>query len=304
VNFLEIRQRIAEEMGIASNDTTTDPNATVENKLKEWVNSRYRVLSGKKSWNWLIADSIIQTETEITTGTVSITQDSASITFSSGPTNSVTDWWIQFDDTDDWYFISAHTAASTSATLTSVFLGPTNGTSGYTLRKVYYALPTTVHKILNIRQTRDDRTVDYITPRKFDRFVADRTRSGEPEFYTITGLDSNNQYRMEFYPVPDVRMNLTMRAYKIATEMSADSDTPLIPPQFHEFLVWDVLATYGYLFLDDDRIVRALGIANQLLKDMKANEVTTERISTRVPFDIEILDGNRLDRLDLPVTEV
>jgi len=70
MTFLEVRQRIAEIIGVDSTDTTTDANATMVNKLKEWVNSRYRAICGSRAWNFLIKDAIIQTTTEITTGTV------------------------------------------------------------------------------------------------------------------------------------------------------------------------------------------------------------------------------------------
>lgn len=302
MTFLEIRQRIAEIIGVDSADTTADANATMVNKLKEWVNSRYRALAAKRSWNWLIKDSIIQTTTEITTGTVTATLASTTITFTSGPAASVAGWFIQFSDSDDWYQISTHTAAATTAVLTAAYLGTTSSTLTYTLRKVYYVLPTDTGKILNIRQTRDDISLQYIPPRQLDSIIPDRTRTGEPEYYTISGVDSSRQYKVEFYPVPNVSMNLNVRYYQVVAELSSDSDVPIIPEGLHDFLVWDTLGTYGFMFLDDTRISAAQAMANKLFDDMVKNDIATEDIPVRTPYDVDLTNQkNWLGRQDLPI---
>lgn len=308
MTFLEIRQRVAEILGVDSTDTTTDANATMVNKLKEWVNARYRYLAGRRSWNWRLQDTIIQTVEEITTGTVTATNASTTITFSSGPTPSVAKWFIQFSDTDDWYEITSHTAAATTAVLANAYLGTTSSTLTYTLRKVYYSLPSTVGKILNAKQTRDDVSLRYISPRQIDYFVPDRTQVGEPQYYSITGLDqtiaatADQKYRVEFYPVPNDTMNINFRHYAIPAELSADGDIPIFPAEFHEFLVWDVLGSYGFMFLDDTRISAAKAEAADIFKEMKANDVATENVAVRQPFDVDL--GNVqsiLNRTDLPI---
>jgi len=235
MTFLETRQRIAEILGVDSTDTTSDANATMINKLKEWVNARYRAISGSRTWNWLIKDSITQTVVEITTGTVTATTDSTTITFSSAPAVSVAQWYIQFSDSNDWYQISTHTAAVTTAVLANVFVGTTSSTLTYTLRKVYYSLPTDVSSVLDIKQARDGISLQYISARQLDYLVARRPRTGEPQYYSIVGLDptvaatATKQYRVEFYPSPNLRMNLNVRYYHVVAELSADTDVPFTP---------------------------------------------------------------------------
>lgn len=302
MTFLEIRQRVAEIIGVDSTSTTTDANATMVNKLKEWVNARYRVICASRKWNWLLKDGIVQTTTEITTGTVTATTDVTTITFSSGPTPSVAGWFIQFSDSEDWYLISAHTATQTGATLANAFLGTTSSTLTYTLRKVYYTLPSDIGAILSVKQTRDDVKLRYISPRQLDNLIPDRDRTGEPEFYSIVGLDSSQLYKVEFYPVPNVRMNIIVRYYQVAAEMSADGDTPLIPEAFDEILVWDTLATYGFTWLDDTRLSSALAERNRLWDAMIKNDIQTENIAVRMPFDVAVVDSsNILRQVDLPI---
>jgi hypothetical protein len=303
MTFLKIRKRIAEEMGVAYDDTSTDANDTMATKIKEWINNRYAYLAGRRSWNWLITDQIIQTSAQITTGTVTATLANTTITFSSAPAVSVAGWWIQFSDSKDWYIISTHTAGVATAVLTKAYLGTTSSTLTYTLRKVYYALPSNVHKIMNLRQTRDNTTLRYLPPRIFDRCAADRTRVSNPLFYTVLGLDSSNLYRMEFYPVPVVAMNVAMRAYVVPTALSADGDVPLTPEAYHEYLVWDVLATYAYTHEDDTRRKQAQDIRDEIYAAMLANDTAGENIPQRAPFDVDLGSSSTgwLSQIRLPI---
>ena len=307
MTFLEIRQRIAELMGLSSVDTTEDANDTIEDKLKAWVNTRYKVLSARRSWNWLISDSILQTVADITTGTVTATNAVTTITFSSGPVNSVTGYFIQFSDTTDWYEISTHTAASTTAVLTVPYLGVTSAVLTYTLRKLYYALPTDTGKILDVRQSRLWNTrLKYVPVRLLDQYLVYRNSTAtRPIWYSIVGLDSNSQYKMEIFPVPTSAMNLNLRRYKVVTDLSNDSDVPIIPEAFHDILVWDVLKTYGFTFLDDTRISSAKAEYNELFSEMVHNDVAAENIPIRLPYDVSGTgyESEWLSRYALPVTQ-
>jgi hypothetical protein len=284
MTYLALRKRIAELCGLSYSEATTDPNDDISTKIGSWVNNRYKLLAGRRSWNWRIKDTIIQLETQITTGTVTATNASTTITFTSGPAVSVANYWIKFSDSEDWYIISAHTAASTTATLTKAYLG-TTGSKTYTLRRVYYPLPTDIGKILTVRQTRTDAKLTYLPVRLVDEVVPDRTITGTPLYYTIAGLDSSNQFRIEFYPITDAAMNLSIRYYSLPVAMSATTDVPIFPEEFHDFLVWDVLATYGYIFTDDKRITEAKEERKSIYAEMVLNDVTGEAVPRRRPFD-------------------
>lgn len=302
MTFLQIRQRIAELMGLDSSDVTPDNNATIQDKLKAWVNARYKSLCARRAWNWLIKDFTLQTVTEVTTGTVTATQGSTTITFSVGPTLSAAGWFIKFSSASDWYEIDTHTAASTTAVLKVPYLYTTSSTLTYNLRKVYYALPSDISRIYDIRQTVQRNKLKYLSQREIDTYVPDRTRYGSPSYYSIAGLDSNNQFKAEFYPVPNTALNLNGRYYKIVSDLSADTDTPLIPEAYHEILVWEVLGTYGYLFLDDTRVSFAKAEANNLYQQMVRSDIDTENVASRQPFDVDFSTKDwMLRRLDLPI---
>lgn len=304
MTFLEIKQRVAEALGISSADTTADANATIAAKLTEWVNARYRYICGKKSWNWMVKDSIIQTVVDVTAGTVEATNGDATITFSTGPTLSAAGWFIQFSSSSDWYEISTHTAAATEAEMTVPYLGTTSSSLTYTLRKVYYALPSDTGKILDIRRSRVWRSgLKYIPIRLLDKYAIDRNQTGTPTYYSIIGIDSSRQYKMVMFPSPNEAINLNLRRYCVAAELSADGDVPIIPEAFHDLLVWDVLGTYGYNFLDDTRLSAAKAEANRLMEDLEKADVAAEDIPVRESFDghTSSSDTAWLTRMDLPI---
>ncbi len=303
MTFLQIRQRVAELMGLSSADITPDANATMQDKLKAWVNNRYKILSAKRSWNWLVKDSIVQTTPDVTTGTVTATNGSTSLTFSSAivPTD-VQGYFIQLQDTTDWYELSS-TSSTTTAEMDVPFLGITSSTLTFTLRKFYYLLPADTGKILDVSQHRIWNTaLKFISARILDQYLAYRQQSNRPRYYTIIGINSNRQYKMELFPYPNTAMNLNVRRYQVVTDMSADTDVPVIPEAYHEILVWDVLATYGYTFLDDTRLSSAKAQFNELYKDMIHNDVATENIPVRLAYDVDLSGFNNvLGQYNLPV---
>ncbi len=303
MTFLQIRQRIAEMMGVDSTDTTADNNDTMSAKLKAWVNARYLSLCGKRSWNFLIKDSIIQTIADITTGTVTATNASASLIFTNAIVPaSVAGYFIQFSDTTDWYELTS-TADTTHAIMTVPFLGITSSTLTFIIRKVYYALPAATSKILNVSQHRVwNTTLKYVPARILDQYLAYRQATNRPRYYSISGIDSSRQYKMQVFPSPNLAMNLNVRYYQTVTALSSDSDVPVLPEAYHEILVWDVLATYGYMFLDDTRISAAKAEFNELFDQMKANNVDTEGAPVRLAFDVDLSGFNNvLGQYNLPV---
>jgi hypothetical protein len=281
MDYQDLQSRVAEMLGLPDDDTE------YLTKIKAWINESYKAISGLDQWPWLLKNDVIQTVVEINTGTVDVTNGSTSITFSSAPTPSVQDdWRIQFAETDDWYDISAHTAGATGATLADKFLGTTNATSKYTLRKVYYSLPSDFGKMMSVRQAITDVKLQPVDLRIWDDQIPDPTRVASPVWYLIIGQDSSQNYRITFHPIPDDEINIDIRYYQTVSDLSANDDEPLLPDQFRPILVFDVLSKYGYLFLDDDRIQTASALRDKFMKDLKGHGwPTPDHTVKKVPWD-------------------
>ena len=264
MTFLELRQRVAELAGLDRTQTETDT------RVKEWVNQTYQDVSSFYNWPWLVKRSVIQTLPDITTGTVAVTNDSTAITFSSAPSISVQDQFqIQITDDTNWYNISSHTAASTSATLDVPYLGTTNGTAGYKLRKVVYSLPSSLDRVMFIRQTDSDTKLNEIDPVTFFNQIPDPNTTGSARNYYFQGLDTNQNWQIGLFPIPDAEINLLVWYFKKITEMTSDSESPDIPTKFHNILVFGALSLYGYDFIDDTRLQSADRKFAKLLSEMR-----------------------------------
>jgi len=105
-----------------------------------------------ENWHWLKKDDIgvLTMQPSIKTGTVSVTNGSASITFSDAPApaidTSMQEWFFKVDNHPDVFEISSNDLA-TAQTLESVYTGPTDGTATYRMWKAIYPLASDVVKI-------------------------------------------------------------------------------------------------------------------------------------------------------------
>lgn len=264
MTFLELRQRVAELAGIDQTQTDTDT------RIKEWINQAYQEVSSFYNWPWLTKRGTIQTLPDITTGTVSVANNSTSITFSSAPSISVQDQFqFQVAEDTDWYNITTHIASNTAATLDVPYLGTTNGTASYKVRKVVYSLPSDLDRLMFMRQTDGDRKLDEVEPRTFFQNIPDPNTTSSPSVYYFQGLDTSQNWQIGLFPIPDSEINLLFWYFKEITEMTADGESPDIPPKFHNSLVFGALALYGYDFIDDTRLQNAERKFVKILDEMR-----------------------------------
>lgn len=266
MTFATLKARIAGETGL---DTTTD--ATV---LGAWANTAYKSILGQFRWPWLLKNSIIQTVADITTGTVSVNAGATSGTFSSAPAVSVANqYMIQFPTvSDDWYLISAHTAATTSFTLANPFVGTSNLVAGtYICRKVYYSFPSDCDGIIGLRQVQTYTDLLAVDIRTFDHYLPDPIATGTPQVFALAGYDTSKNWQAVLYPTPTSVINLQCRYYQMPADMSADGDLPLLPEKFHDLIVFLALFNYGHPYIDDNRVESAKKRVEFMMADMKNN---------------------------------
>jgi hypothetical protein len=273
--------RVANATGL---DATTD--ATV---ITAWLNQAYQRVSGAFDWPWLLTNATMQTEADITTGTATISAGATTGTLSSAPSGSVaTNYMIQFtDQSDDWYIITANTTPFTSFTINVPFVGTSNYTAGaYIIRRVFYSIPTTIDRIIDLRQSITDIQIPMIDPRDYDRILPDPQNTGTPVYAYLTGMTSAGVWQLGFDPIPSAIINIQMRGYQKITELSSGSDTPLIPAKWHSILVFVALALYGYEYIDDTRLSEAKQKAEQMLNEMIGNNSPTpDKMSVVQPWD-------------------
>ena len=248
MNFLAMYTELSDRTGAFDSAVSGDLT-----KLKRWINIAQQDITARQNWEFMTAHETIQGVADITTGTVSINVDSASLTFSSAPAASVTGYFIKFSDTDNWYKISSHTAASTSATLSQAFGGASNISAGtYTLRKLWYTTSTPLDSIYDIKETVNGRFLEEATSRYTDIFLPLYWDQGTSYNYITSVSDSTGGLQISFIYSPSERTNFQVRGVKKLSDLSSDSDTSIIPARWHS-AVLDLASFYAFSALDDTR---------------------------------------------------
>lgn len=265
MQFSTMQQELSDRLGVYDNSIAADLT-----KLKRWLNMGYQYICGKANWPFILGYEIVQTVVDITTGTVNATSGSATITFSSAPSVSVANRYIQFSSSDDWYQITAHTAAASTATISPTY-GPSSNLSAgtYKVRKLLYATTTPLASYLDIKKTVNPGRLESINQREGDFFLPlYLDASNTMTTYFMGPLDSSNNLQFSLAPPPSTVINLLVRGVKVITELSSDSDTPLFTAKWHDACV-DIGAYYGFQSADDTRANDNLAVGENKISDMK-----------------------------------
>lgn len=296
--FLTLQQELGIQSGL---DPTVSSQQTL---LKRWLNNSQQAILRAFEWPFLRSPTplVIQTATDISTGTVATTAGSVTITFSSAPTISVANRYIQTNSSNDWYRITAHTASTTTATLE---IGAINTApfATFTIRKFYYGTSTNVDRIIQIFQDVLPYQLTETTMEYFQSVNAGFLGSGPPRIYCMAGIDSSAgvgtpQFRL--WPNPDAVINLRIDYLTVATDMSLDSDISVIPAKWHTTVLIEGAKVQAYSFLDDARYANSVTLFAGMIEEMKSeyeNSLHRHRVMTAA--DNQPIGGN-LGYLPLP----
>jgi hypothetical protein len=297
-SFLVLQQELAAQVGL---DQTVSSQATL---LKRWLNNAQQVILRSFEWPFLRSPTslVIQTVADITTGTVATTSGSTTITFSSAPTVSVTGRYIQTSSSNDWYRITSHTAASTSATLEIAAI-TTAAAATYTVRKVYYSTSTSVDRIIQIYQDVLPYQLTETTKEYFQSFNPGFLSSGTPRMYCMAGIDSSagsGTPQFILWPTPDAVINLRIDYFMTATDMSADADVSVIPAKWHTTALIEGAKSQAFNFMDDSRFENSVKLFAAMIEEMKNEyESSLHRHRVMTSADNQPIGGN-LGYLPLP----
>lgn len=248
MQFLTMQQEVGAQCGLDYTDQVQGP------LIKRWINTAQKHIYSQAPWEFLRASTplVVQTVTDITTGTVATTAGSTTITFSSAPTVSVAGRYIQTSSSLDWYNITAHTASSTTATIEIAAI-TTASAATYTVRKFYYSTSALVDRVLQINNSISPFTLKERSKEYFDSKYIYQTQSGLPLVYMMCGLDSSNIWQFKLWPSPSTVQNLYVNYLFVGVDMSADADVSPIPEKWHRTALVEGACWQGYRYKDDSR---------------------------------------------------
>lgn len=246
-------------------------------KVIDYINRVYQTLCTGASeflpeyvddWWWLRERSVLTLLPAITTGTIAVTEGSASVTFSDAPAASTVGYRLRVENHPEVFEVLTHTAATTSAVLDSVWTGDTDGAATYKLMKVTYDLSASVQAIIGpIIGYRNNHQIIGISPERMDDlFPLVQLNPGIPTAFSLEseqsvrfshgGLDTGKSMRVEY------RYRPTIDALT-----DSDSSIPLVPLQFRQVLS-DMATTLVLLDKNDDRSNAVALMARTLLAAM------------------------------------
>jgi hypothetical protein len=258
-------------------------------KALDYLNRSYRTLCAGSSeylpeyvddWWWLRGSGVLTLEPVRTVGTVTVVQNSATVTFSAAPPASMAGWKLRVASHPEIFTIASHTAASATATLDSVYTGA-NATGLYSLMRVTYTLSSAVQSLISpMIGFRGNPRIAGVTPEAMDGlFPLSELQSGVPEAFaledTLTvrfshgGLTTGQSMRVEYR----YRKTVTDLAYDVAS-------IPLVPAEYRATLA-DMALSYVWLDKNDDRSnATALGARTGLAAMFKENRRKLVKMGT------------------------
>lgn len=251
----------------------TDGTSDYENEVVRYCNRAYRAiqLGGSEfdkalneEWWWLRSalPGVITLQPRLASGTIAVTNASATATFSGVPTpaidSDVTGWYLKVDDRSDIFRISS--IASTLATLDSVYTGDTDATATFRLFKLDYTLATTVLRVMSKMAGYADGeyAIEGMEEDSMKRdYPLALTEAGMPTAFAHIGEREVRFNRYGGTANGDLRRIDFDFLERPADLTDSASEEPVIPLEYRHLLA-DATAYFLLLEKDDDRAAHVL----------------------------------------------
>lgn len=256
----------------------TDGTSDYDSVALEYLNTAYRKLwqggsefdpTVNEDWTWLRAKGNLILQTKISTGTVSVTNNSATATLSATQSTDLDNWYFKTDAHEAIFRISAHTGGSDTLTLDSVYTGDTDASAGYKLVKLDYTLASDAIEVLSPMTTsfqsgslRPGGRIDGISEQSLP--FQNQLYAGVPYFFSQ--IDETTVRFNRYADTDLIRVDYRYRK-RPADLTDSGSEEPLIPLR-HRHVLANIALFDLLMDLNDDRADAVGLIAKQGLKAM------------------------------------
>jgi len=188
--FIDIINAVQEELGIDSSDTV------LINRIKRDINQVYLTeIVPQKRWPWLTDQVEVQTPAYFSTGTVSVTQNSTTLTFTESPAISYKDAMFTVSGQKEVHKVLSHTAATNTMELESPYNGSTGAAVSFKLYWNYVPLPADCRETIEVRHNYLNTPLTNVGIQEFRRVQQAGSKSqGRPNTYSTGKLVSATKY--------------------------------------------------------------------------------------------------------------
>ena len=251
----------------------TDGTSEYNSKAIEYLNlAHLEILSGGNEfkielgepWPWAKSKYPITLvlKPKHDTGTITLTQDSTSGTFSNAPTSSLAGWYLKVDGREDYFRIATHTANATAFTIDTEYTGESGSGLSYKAYKLDYDIspsngllrllsPIRVHRYQDGQDHK--RNVNIISESEFhENYPLSLIQDGVPTRATIIHHDTDNgTATIRFNKIVGERVKLEIDYIGIPSDLTdSSSSIPLVPRQHRVALCY--MAAYWLLVDKED----------------------------------------------------
>lgn len=266
--FLSLYTELGDRLSLDSTQTS------YKTKLQRWLNMSQQLISGRFPFTWQLGREIVQTVVDKTAGTV---------TFTNGSTTAVGNG-TSFTTSDGYKFINPTSSVNwfqitnvSGQTLTlDVAYNETTVSGPYTVRQRYYDLTSNVERVFDITQTDTNEKLTQMGIWTTDTYQPDQFEVSVPTSYYLFGQDPTVAVsaqpirQISFFPYPDAIYNMEVKYLKYISDLSNDTDIPVIPQQYFPVLL-QFAEYYGQKYINGDDS-KALEQAEMLMGKMIEQE--------------------------------
>lgn len=201
VPSLPIYQEMQDELLVLMNEQIDAEEA------KMCLNRRWQKILNAWSWSFVKTSSVLTTKAPKTTGTVSVTQDSA-LVVGANTTFATTDIGAHIKLDNRLYRVQDVQVSSTTQQIlliNSPYPGATKSALSYTLYYKDYALDPDIVDVFSM--TSAFFTLNELSQVSADEVDGNRSYAGQPSSYIRLGMVSSI-YQIELWPVPNARYTI------------------------------------------------------------------------------------------------
>jgi hypothetical protein len=237
-------------------------NLSERTKITNVVSGVYGDICAKTSWWWLQQNTVQNTTPKITAGTISVTENSSTVTFSTVPQQfsvnvSVAGFVITFPgnsvDSQSVFRIDTHTAGLTTATLDAPYTGSTDTAAAYRVYQTGYTLPQVASKVLFVKRYGRAEPLEKIGIEDLSFLQMNRQQEGKPQVWSVFDFATPNlpssRRLLQIWPYPDQAYRMEIW-YKHMHQDDITSDLDL-PKDYQHVLLYGGLARCYAIFLND-----------------------------------------------------
>lgn len=246
-DLTDLVDAVARELKVQDEDTVE------RERIAEDINDLLHDIASRKRWLWLQGHVDIQFKPYYGAGTVSVTPDSTTITFSTSPSSALGSFAGRFFSVEGFseiYIVDTHTAGSTSATLKSAYTGALNTAATFKVWTDQVALPTDCRETVEVWHDFSNEPMEPIGHQELRKRQAESSKvQARPLFYTTydfvdptPGTDETESDRYRVMKVhPAIYSDSTTIHIDYVKEVSAlvdDGDEPPMPMEDRIVLVY------------------------------------------------------------------